>query len=171
MTSCQSRLSATVLFTACCLLLSACGFHLRGSADIAEPLRQLTLKTPERSRSQLAPILRRQLEANGVSVNQGAGYLLTIVSEKRSRREATLGADADIDEYELTTKVNFIVKDPQGEIVLERNIEAERTYDYDTDAETASNAQEAQLYTEMDRQLANQILRLYTHVKPTTLTP
>ena len=121
-------------------MLSACGFHLRGSADIAEPLRQLTLVTPERSRSQLEPVLRRQLEANGVAVNTGSGYLLEIISERRSRREATLGANADIDEYELTTKVKFMVKDPQGNPMLERNILAERTYDYDANKETASSA-------------------------------
>ncbi len=166
MTCCLSRLSATVFLTVCCLLLSACGFHLRGSADIAEPLRQLTLITPERSRSELAPVLRRQLEANGVSLNTGTGYLLQITSESRSRKEATLGANADIDEYELTTKIIFIVKDPQGKQVLERTLLAERTYDYDTNKETASSAQEAQLYTEMDQQLANQILRFYANLKP-----
>ncbi|MDO6565047.1 LPS assembly lipoprotein LptE [Amphritea sp. 1_MG-2023] len=168
MTRCQSRLSVTVFFTACCLLLSACGFHLRGNADLAEPLRQVTLVSPERSRSQLAPVLRRLLEANGVSVNHGTGYLLQIISEKRSRREATLGADADIDEYELTTRVSFLVKDTQGDIVLERHLAVDRIYDYDTDKETASNAQEAQLYDEMDQQLARQILRFYANVKPTT---
>ncbi|WP_417223563.1 LPS assembly lipoprotein LptE [Amphritea sp.] len=169
MTRCHSRLSATVFLTVCCLLLSACGFHLRGSADIAEPLRQLTLVTPERSRSQLAPVLRRLLEANGVSVNHGAtGYLLQITSEKRERSEATLGADADIDEYELSTTVSFLIKDPQGEIVLEHSLQIERIYDYDADEETASNAQEAQLYLEMDQHLANQILRFYTNVKPAT---
>ncbi|MBN0986419.1 LPS-assembly lipoprotein LptE [Amphritea pacifica] len=168
MKRCRNRFSAAILLTACCLLLSACGFHLRGSADIAEPLRQLTLITPERSRSQLEPVLRRLLEANGIAVNAGAGYLLQIISEKRSRREATLGANADIDEYELSTKVNFIVKDPQGNPVLQRTLLAERTYDYDSDKETASSAQEAQLYIEMDQQLANQILRLYANLKPAT---
>lgn len=167
MTRCQNRFSATLLLL-CCLLLSACGFHLRGSADIAEPLRQLTLITPERSRSQLEPVLRRQLQANGVILNSGSGYTLQITSESRSRREATLGANADIDEYELTTKVSFEVKDPQGNPVLQRKILAERTYDYDSDKETASSAQEAQLYIEMDQQLANQILRFYANLKPAT---
>ncbi len=168
MNRCQNRLSATLLLTVCCLMLSACGFHLRGSAEIAEPLRQLTLVTPERSRSQLEPVLRRQLEANGISVNTGSGYLLKIISESRSRREATLGANADIDEYELTTKVKFMVKDPQGNPLLEREVLAERTYDYDANKETASTAQEAQLYLEMDQQLAIQIMRFYANLKPAT---
>ncbi|WP_299195154.1 LPS assembly lipoprotein LptE [uncultured Amphritea sp.] len=166
MNRCQNRLSATLLLTVCCLMLSACGFQLRGSADIAEPLRQLTLVTPERSRSQLEPVLRRQLEANGIAVNTGSGYRLKIISESRSRREATLGANADIDEYELTTKVKFMVQDPQGNPLLERDILAERTYDYDANKETASSAQEAQLYIEMDQQLAIQIMRFYANLKP-----
>jgi len=103
-----------------------------------------------------------------VLLHRGSGYTLQIISESRSLRESTLGANADIDEYELTTKVSFEVKDPQGTPVLQRKILAERTYDYDSDKETASSAQEAQLYIEMDQQLANQILRFYANLKPAT---
>lgn len=166
MTHGLNRFSAALLITVSCLLVSACGFHLRGNADIAEPLRQLTLVMPDRSRSGLEPLLRRQFEANGVSVNKGQGYQLEILSESRSRREATLGANADIDEYELTRKVSFLVKNPQGEVVLERNLRIERTYDYDADRETASNVQEDQFYSEMEQQLASQILRFYASIKP-----
>ncbi|WP_290698100.1 LPS assembly lipoprotein LptE [Amphritea sp.] len=161
-----NRFSATLFLIVSCLMLSACGFHLRGSADIAEPLRQLTLVMPDRSRSSLEPLLRRQFEANGIRVNGGPGYQLEINSESRSRREASLGANADIDEYELTRKVSFLVRNPQGEIVLERKLTIERTYDYDADRETASSVQETQLYSEMEQQLASQILRFYANIKP-----
>ena len=160
-----NRFSATFFLIVSCLMLSACGFHLRGSADIAEPLRQLTLVMPDRSRSSLEPLLRRQFEANGITVNGGQGYQLEINSESRSRREASLGANADIDEYELTLKASFLVKNPQGEIVLERKLTIERTYDYDADRETASSVQETQLYSEMEQQLASQILRFYANIK------
>lgn len=166
MTHGLNRFSAALFMTISCLLVSACGFHLRGSTEIAEPLRQLTLVMPDRSRSSLEPLLRRQLEANGVTVNGGQGYQLEISSESRSRREASLGANADIDEYELTRKVSFLVKNPQGEVVLERKLTIERTYDYDADRETASSVQEAQLYSEMEQQLASQILRFYSNIKP-----
>ncbi|MBQ0757067.1 MAG: hypothetical protein KBT66_14120 [Amphritea sp.] len=161
-----NRFSATFFLIVSCLMLSACGFHLRGNADIAEPLRQLTLVMPDRSRSSLEPLLRRQFEANGITVNGGQGYQLEINSESRSRREASLGANADIDEYELTRKVSFLVRNPQGEIVLERKLTIERTYDYDADRETASSVQETQLYSEMEQQLASQILRFYANIKP-----
>ena len=166
MTHGLNRFSAALFLTITCLLVSACGFHLRGSTEIAEPLRQLTLVMPDRSRSSLEPLLRRQLEANGVTVNGRKGYQLEISSESRSRREASLGANADIDEYELTRKVSFLVKNPQGEVVLERKLTIERTYDYDADRETASSVQEAQLYSEMEQQLASQILRFYSNIKP-----
>lgn len=162
----MNRFTAALCLTVACLFLTACGFHLRGSAEIAEPLRQLTLVMPDRSRSNLEPLLRRQFEANGVTVNGGSGYQLEITSESRSRREASLGANADIDEYELTRKVSFLVTDPQGVIVLERKLTIERTYDYDADRETASSVQEAQLYSEMEQQLASQILRFYANIKP-----
>ena len=166
MSHCLSRFSATTLVATLCLMLSACGFHLRGTADIAEPLRQLSLVTPAKSRSQLEIQLIRQLRANGIEPGVANGYVIEIVSENRSRREASLSARANVDEYELTTKVGLLVSDPEGDIVLERQLIAERIYDYDSDTETASSVQEEQLYIEMDRQLASQIIRLYSSLKP-----
>lgn len=166
MSHCLSRISATAIVATLCLMLSACGFHLRGTADIAEPLKQLSLVTPSKSRSQLEIQLKRQLRANGIQPDASNGYVMEIVSENRSRREASLSARANVDEYELTTRINLLVKNPEGEIVMERELVAERIYDYDSDTETASSVQEEQLYIEMDRQLASQIIRLYSSLKP-----
>ena len=166
MSHCLSRFSATALVATLCLMLSACGFQLRGTADIAEPLRQLSLVIPAKNRSQLETQLQRQLRANGIELGASNGYVMEIVSEDRSRREASLSARANVDEYELTTKIGLLVSNPAGEIVLERQLIAERIYDYDSDTETASSVQEEQLYIEMDRQLASQIIRLYSSLKP-----
>lgn len=166
MSVCLKRFSTAALLSLCCLTLTACGFHLRGSADIAEPLRQLTLQTQTRVPGQLELTLRRQLRANGIDPDSNSGYLLELGTVKRSRREASLSARANVDEYELTTLVPLLVKNPQGEIVLERQLIAERIYDYDSDTETASNVQEEQLYIEMDSQIARQIIRFYANLKP-----
>ena len=166
MSGCLKRFSTAALLSLCCLTLTACGFHLRGSADIAEPLRQLTLQTQSKVPGQLELTLRQQFRAYDIELNSNSGYVLELGQVNRSRREASLSARANVDEYELTTKVPLLVKNPQGEIVLERQLITERIYDYDSDTETASSVQEEQLYLEMDQQLAKQIIRLYVNLKP-----
>lgn len=170
MTSRMRPSAVAASFLLCCtMLLTACGFQLRGFVDIAEPLKQLAIETPEKVRSQVEKPLIRYLEANGVQILPAtqANYLLQIIEESHTRRTATLSASADIDEYELTGKVRFLVKDRADEIVLaEQTVIVERTYDYDADNETASESQEQQLRQEMNLQLANQIVRFYTSIKP-----
>lgn len=165
----KSRFSIALLALSC-LFLSACGFQLRGAADIAAPLQQLSLIS-EGSRSELDTPLRRYLKGNGVQLvdTESANYTLEITSESQTRRVATLSASANVDEYELTSRVSFTVSDLHGEeprIVLERSLSVERTYDYDNNNATASSVQETQLRREMNQQLASQIVRLYAAINP-----
>lgn len=159
------------LLATLCLLLSACGFQLRGAADIPAPLQQLALISKESRLSLLNLPLRRALEGNGVNLveTDAASFALEITNESQSRREATLSASADVDEYELTSRVSFTVTDLRGEqprIVLDRTLAVERTYDYDNNNATASSVQEAQLRREMNQQLASQIVRIYAAINP-----
>jgi len=163
-----SSVAATLLLC-CTVLLTACGFQLRGAVDIAEPLKQLAITTPTKARSLVEKPLRRYLEANGVVIQPStqANYLLEILEESHTRRTATLSASASIDEYELNSTVRFLVKDRQDNIVVnEKTVVVERTYDYDANNETASESQESRLRQEMQLQLANQIVRIYTAIKP-----
>lgn len=158
------------LIAALCLLLSACGFQLRGTADIAAPLQQLALSS-ERGNTPLMTVLQRYIRGNGVEIITGdtANYALVLTDEQQTRRTASLSASADVDEYELTSAVSFTVTDLRGDkprIVLQRTLSVERTYDYDNNNATSSGAQESQLRREMDQQLASQITRLYAAINP-----
>ncbi|MEH6575886.1 MAG: LPS assembly lipoprotein LptE [Amphritea sp.] len=164
------RKSSVAVILACfSMLLTACGFQLRGLVEIPQALQQLAITTPEKKRSEIAKPLKRHLQANGVEIvpSTAANYQLEILEESHTRRAATLSASADIDEYELTSKVVFLVRNRAGDIIInDQPVSVERTYDYDADNQTASNSQEALLRNEMYQQLASQIVRFYTAINP-----
>jgi LPS-assembly lipoprotein len=142
------------------LLLSSCGFQLRGSAEVPPAMRQLALQMPA-GRSALRLELRRTLRSNGIELAAAAPYTLEILDEKQGRRVASLDERVKVDEYELRTEVRFQITEGERFLIAPTAVRTERVYTYDADAITAKNAQEALLRREMQQDISRQILRLY----------
>ncbi|WP_020682868.1 LPS assembly lipoprotein LptE [Marinobacterium rhizophilum] len=142
------------------LLLSSCGFQLRGNAEVPSELRELALEMPA-GRSALRLELSRTLRGNGIELAAAAPYTLKILDEKQGRRVASLNERVKADEYELRTEVRFQVTQGERFLIAPTAVRTERVYSYNADAITASNAQEALLRREMQQDISRQILRLY----------
>ncbi len=142
------------------LLLSSCGFQLRGSADVPPELRALALQMPA-GRSALRLELSRTLRSNGIELATAAPYTLEILDEKQGRRVASLNESVKVDEYELRTEVRFQITQGERFLIAPTAVRTERVYTYNADAITAKNAQEALLRREMQQDISRQILRLY----------
>nr|WP_067286256.1 LPS assembly lipoprotein LptE [Marinobacterium profundum] len=142
------------------LLLSGCGFQLRGSADVPMELRELALQMPA-GRSDLRLELSRTLRSNGIELVVAAPYTLEILEEKQGRRVASLDESVKVDEYELRTEVRFQITQGERFLIAPTAVRTERVYTYDADAITAKNAQQALLRREMQQDISRQILRLY----------
>ncbi len=142
------------------LLLSSCGFQLRGSAEVPQEMRELALEMPA-GRSALRLELSRTLRSNGIQLVAAAPYNLQILEEKQGRRVASLDESVKADEYELRTEVRFQVTQGERFLIAPTAVRTERVYTYDSDAITAKNAQEALLRREMQQDISRQILRLY----------
>ncbi len=163
----RTRLTLPLFVLLMGLTLSACGFKLRGLYEVPEALRQVALVTASKP-SQIEPELRRALEINGIKLTNSTRYQLEILSERNSRRTATLTGDADADEYELRSEVRFRVIDRQRdglELIPERRLMTERVYTNQRDNITASSSQESLIRHQMQQDLAKQIVRQYLSIK------
>jgi len=150
------------------LTLTACGFKLRGLYDVPEALRQVHLVTAV-TPSQLEPALRSAFDMNQIELTEAARYRLEVVSERHTRRTATLTGNADAAEYELRSEVHIRVLDMQrdGAVVMpERRLMTEQVYRNERDNITASGSQEIQVQQQMLQDLAQQIVRQYLHIQP-----
>ncbi|HYR05776.1 MAG TPA: LPS assembly lipoprotein LptE, partial [Gallionella sp.] len=98
------RMLALLLTT---LMLTACGFHLRGQAGL--PFGTLYLDAAN-SNTPLIADLRRNLEASNVKlVNtaEQADVVLNIVSEIPEKQILTLGGSGRVSEYQLRYRVSM----------------------------------------------------------------
>lgn len=148
------------------VLVSACGFQLRGLTEIPDALKSVYLSS-EQSSSTL-PILKRLMQSNGIKVEKGAisaPYHLTIVKEEHQRRAVSLSSTAQTEEYELRSTIVFQVVDSAGEMVITpTQIYTERTYRFDENNINAKAAEESLIRQEMYSNLAQQIIRRYRSI-------
>lgn len=156
----------TLLF-ASVLLLTACGFHLRG--EVGMPFATLYLDSGG-SNAPFINDLRRNLASNKVTlVNRAeqADVVLQIVSEVADKQILTLSGAGRVNEFQLRYRVSVHAYDlkhntwiPAEEMYLYRN------YSYDDTKILAKESEEALLFQSMRSDMVQQILRRLSRAKP-----
>jgi LPS-assembly lipoprotein len=141
-----------------CLLLSACGFQLRESAQLPPEMNHTQLLIGDEY-SQLARRVRIHLEQAGVKiVNQGSATAILEIPKNEVLTEVlSIGDNARVREYRITHTVQFRLTDPQGkDIVPLQTIRQSRDISFDEQQILAVSRE--QEYVKED--LANTLSRL-----------
>lgn len=148
------------------LALSACGFKLKGLYEVPESLQQLVLVEQSAQPTDLGRELVNQLSGSGVVISESAPYRLELGKPRYNKRALTLSARAQALEYELSASVSFALYQGRGETpVLEREVRAERSFDENANS-VALESLENRYRTELNRTLADQIVRQYLSYAP-----
>lgn len=156
-----------ILSAASALVLSGCGFHLRGSFTL--PFKTLYVDMDENSafRARLVRLLTAGSSVKVVNSATDAEAILKVTSMSQSRDVLSYNTKGDAAEYELTLKVAFKVSAPDGrEYVPESVISAVRSVSYSDDEYLSRQNSEALVYQEMQSDAANQMLRRVEAAKP-----
>ena len=169
-----SRVKRGALLLALALLLSACGFHLRGS-DGSYNLPFATLYIGLPVSSPLAIDLKRNIRASGgtaiVNDPKDADGVLEVLSNPEKTRNKTilsLNSNGRVREYLLTYNILFRVLDRQGrELLAPTSISLSRPITFNESQLLAKEMEEALLYRDMQADLVQQILRRLAAIKPT----
>ncbi|MDY7576858.1 LPS assembly lipoprotein LptE [Herbaspirillum sp. RTI4] len=148
------------------LMLSACGFHVRGKANL--PFKSIYMGSP--LTSPLLVELKRNLVANGVEVvteQADAEARLSVLSTTTEQKVLTLNSDGRVREYELFQRFTFTVTEKSGETLLKpTTIVLRRTITYDPNQELAKQAEIVLLYRDMQSDTVQQVLRRLASIKP-----
>src|SRR4030067_5116 len=149
------------------LLLTACGFHLRGHSGM--PFDTLYLDAANPGTPFIAD-LRRNLEANKVKlVNtaEQADVVLNIVSEIPEKQILTLGGSGRVNEFQLRYRVSLRAYALEGQDwIPAEEIMLRRDYIYDDTKILAKEAEETLLYQSMRSDMVQQIMRRLSRAKP-----
>lgn len=148
------------------ILLTACGFRLRGSAGSAEPLPFQSIYIAIPANTAFGSNLRRFISSSSpdtVILNDAstpADVVLQQVSENRTAREISLNAQGRVEEYELTLTYVFKLVTPDGAVVLpDTTLQARRTLPFDDRVVQAKEVEEANLFQQMQAGLVSRIVR------------
>lgn len=150
-----------ILCLALCLMLTACGFKLRGPDSVGLPTDAVYLNIG--GSGDIGREVREQLELTDVTLTQSAqaaDYIIRL-GNRRSEREvlSVSPRTGKVQEYELILRTTLTITTPKGESVLDTTeLNASRDYIFDETAVIASGDEQQLLREEMTRQLANQAL-------------
>lgn len=142
-------------------LLSACGFTLRGSAELPAQLQTLQLQAQD-GNTEIVREMRRALVNSGVNVideiREGV-YRLGLGREQSEERVLSINSNARAGEYELSLSVSFQLRTADDFFIGPEILTIEQVYLADPNNAVAK-AEEAELIKEeMRQELVIQILR------------
>ena len=152
------------------LLLTACGFRLRGVPEFA--FRSLYIAAPPAS--PLARELRRTLQAAGSTLEvitdparmTQADAILDLLSEQQERSVVGLNASGQVRELQLRLRIRFKLRTPAGaELIPDTELLQQRDISYNETIALAKEAEETLLYRTMQTDLVQQLLRRLATVK------
>lgn len=147
------------LLFAAALVLSACGFHLRGIGSL--PFETLYVKGD--GAETITRDLKRSLGGSGVTLTktaEEAQAALEILSESNEKRILSLSGGGKVREYEIIYRVAFRVKSGGAELWGEpQNVELRRDFSYDDSKLLAKDAEESRLAADMRNEAVREIVR------------
>ena len=142
------------------ILLSACGFQLRGTGTNQLTLTELNVSA-RNAYGETVRELRQVLENSGVKLTTSAPYKLVLTNEQETQRAATYSGLGGSVEYELTNVLSYDIKGQNNLQLLDGKIEVHKIYLQDTSNITGSNQEASMVRREMRRDLVQQmVLRL-----------
>jgi LPS-assembly lipoprotein len=145
-----------------CAGLSACGFHLRGPAELPAQLKTVRI-TGSAEYAPLTLELTRTLSNAGATVMPADSTgisTINIVQESYNRRVLSVDAQGRAAEYGLLYSFYFQFSNASDEVqVPKTRIEVSRDFRFDPNAVLAKDTEEKQLHAEMINFAVRQLIR------------
>ncbi|MFQ5659014.1 MAG: LPS assembly lipoprotein LptE [Gammaproteobacteria bacterium] len=145
------------------LVLSACGFHLRGSQKtVSTGLPGVFVKAVDADK--LASEVKLQLQTAGTRVTKMAGdaeYVLKVENENFKRTILSISPDTGkIEEYQLTLTAGISVSGADAKLLLSgETISVTHDYTFDEEAVLGNVTQEEVFKNDLTQQAAVRIIR------------
>ena len=152
--------------TAVLLLLTACGWHLRGVTPLPAEYKVLYVQGEEESA--LYHKLVQQLEFNKVLVTEfleDAPVLMTLEEYEVDKRTLAVDSSGRVSEYELNGLLIVILERQLTGEKVELEVTSRRTLANDINNVVATQTEETALRNQIDSDLVNKLLRRMQSLK------
>lgn len=156
------RISVGLIFA---FALSACGFQLRGVADLS--YKKLYIQGAPLS---ISRDLKQSLKTNGIQVVDSveqAELLLELLNELNEKRIVALGGTGVVREYELNYQVSFRTRELASPTwSAPQTVQTRRNFSYNDNALLGKAEEEAMLNLDMHKDALREVIRRLSAVKP-----
>ena len=159
---------AKLLTLSMALVLSACGFHLRGTGSFDFGLKELRFTSADRL-APLAKTLQERLQSQGVELTNSADYSLYLGREEQSSRTISFTAGTRSSERMLTSSVDYEIRSGQLPALIKGQAEVQRALAFNQNHVSASSEEARMLRDEMRNELVMQLMLRLQAIKPAQL--
>ena len=153
-------------YLAISLLISGCGFQLRGNIDLPSDLKQISVVSE--TYSDLVKNLNQSLLNSDIQVVDKSDknlYRVKIISEIFNRRQLSINISGRVNEYELIYNVIYQISSPD-EKSKQETLSLYRDYSFDENNIMGNTDREAQIKREMVSNAASLIFtKLIARIK------
>ena len=112
------------------VLLSACGFQLRGTGTNDLAIKELDLSARD-AYGDVVTQLRQTLASSGVHVYTGAQYKLFIAREDETQRTASYAGSGRTAEYELSNRLEYEIHGSKDVLLLDDSVQSQKVFVHD----------------------------------------
>jgi LPS-assembly lipoprotein len=137
------------------LLVSGCGFHLRGNIVLPEGMQALSVKAVD-PLNPLKLVLEQKLRSNKL-FDADATSSIEILGDELVRETLSVNDRARVSEFELQYRISFRINQDQTEGATQ-NLEVRREYSFDEAQALGAAQEEAILTEELRGELADMVL-------------
>ena len=155
--------SRLLILSCISVILSGCGFSLRGS-DVLSSKFQVIQLDMEQPNSEFSRLLRRSLEVADVTIEallptNSDSPVLLVSNERIVSRPITVNPRARAAQYEMRLSINIALGRAEKTLIPPETLMVERIY-FEDIANIAGTQEEVEIITaEMRRELVNQLMR------------
>ena len=150
------------------VLLSACGFQLRGTGTNDLSIKELDVSARD-AYSPTVTQLRQVLENSGVHVYTGATYKLFLANEQETQRNLSYASAGRASDIELSTTLNFEIQGRDHLPLMGDKIQVQKIVSHDGNNLVGSDSEVIQVRKEMRRELVQRMVQRLSMLTPEQL--
>ena len=153
---------STPLLVVAALLLSACGFHLRGEAQLPAGLDRVYVESSDPN-GPLKRNVEHALERSGAKIESAAGDGIAevrLMGVSLAPIVRSVGANARVNEFTMLYHLEMQISDSAGKVVMPKQvIERSRVFTFDQTQAIGTGAEQDEIKKEMERDMVQVVVR------------
>ena len=150
------------------VLLSACGFQLRGTGTTELTIKELDLSA-RNAYGETVTQLRQVLESSGVKVVSGAPYKLYLSDEQESQRILSYAGAGRTGEYQVSTVLSYDIRGEKGLLLKSDKLEVQKVFIHDGNNLVGSDQEANDARRETQRELVQRMMLRLQQLTPAQL--